>query len=403
MKNRAFHFEIKDILTQFIAAFDDVVISRYDKDRNPKQNVDVRYVFAPKQRVMYDLVNRAQNLTLPVVAVNLQSVARDESRVFNKLLPTYIPTSITDSPSGSSKFLMPVPVNLEVSMSIMTRYMQDADQIISNFAPYNNPYIILSWKVPKIFGADYDQEIRSEVLWNGTLNYNTPTDTTYNDKFRVVIDTSFTIKGWLFPEQKDTVGTIYEVNNNFINVGLKNRIYDPLNNPLQFLTYEQQGYAALSGSARNLPTSYSELIAVSAIPSFTNIFYSTTGTFEPLRGHSSVLSSIENNFILYGKRFDLNNSWYLSSNIQETFFTNYQEITSASTSISTISGYKLDKDYYSVGSDNITTIHFPASTLSGDGNFTIVTANEAGWASTVDAGLSSEPNVITVLGPHEIG
>lgn len=35
MKNRAFHFEIKDLLTQFIAAFDDTVISRFNKDRNP--------------------------------------------------------------------------------------------------------------------------------------------------------------------------------------------------------------------------------------------------------------------------------------------------------------------------------------------------------------------------------
>ena len=43
---------------------------------------------------------------------------------------------------------MPVPVNLEVSMSILARYMQDVDQIVSNFVPYNNPYIILSWKVP---------------------------------------------------------------------------------------------------------------------------------------------------------------------------------------------------------------------------------------------------------------
>ena len=76
MKNRAFHFEIKDLLTQFIAAFDDVVIKRYTRggrdreeptgnvlERTPKQDVEVRYVFAPKQRVMYDIINKAQNLT----------------------------------------------------------------------------------------------------------------------------------------------------------------------------------------------------------------------------------------------------------------------------------------------------------------------------------------------------
>ena len=45
MKNRAFHFEIKNLLTQFVAAFDDTVISRYNKDRERKSNIEVRYVF----------------------------------------------------------------------------------------------------------------------------------------------------------------------------------------------------------------------------------------------------------------------------------------------------------------------------------------------------------------------
>ncbi len=43
-----------------------------------KSNIEVRYVFAPKQRVMYDIINKAQNITLPVVAVNLTSITRDE-------------------------------------------------------------------------------------------------------------------------------------------------------------------------------------------------------------------------------------------------------------------------------------------------------------------------------------
>ena len=224
MKKRAFHFEIKNLLTQFIAAFDDVVISRWNKDRSAKSNIEVRYVFAPKHRVMYDIINKAQNITLPAVAVNLTSISRDESRVFNKLAPSYIPADIESNPSTSSKFLMPVPVNLEVSMSILARYMSDVDQIISNFVPYSNPYIILSWKVPSVYGANYVQEIRSEVLWSGDLTYNSPTDTTYNDKFRITVDTSFTIKGWLFPEQKDTVPVTFKVDNNIFTVGLRNRM-----------------------------------------------------------------------------------------------------------------------------------------------------------------------------------
>jgi len=385
MKNRAFHFEIKNLLTQFVAAFDDTVISRFDKNRNAKSNIDVRYVFAPKQRVMYDIVNKAQNITLPVVAINLDSISRDESRVFNKLTGGLVPSTQSENAKSSSKFLMPVPVNLEVSMSILARYMQDVDQIISNFVPYNNPYIILTWKVPEEYGANYDQEIRSEVLWSGSLNYSTPTDTTYSEKFRISVDTSFTIKGWLFPEEKDTVGNIYKIDNNFIAVDLQNRIYSPLDQQISNESYTNQGYEALSGFNSTVPTNYTETITVSGVPEFTNIFYTTSGVFEQLRSTTNVLSSQTNSFILYGKALDYSNSLYISAN-KLNFFTDYQQITSAK--LETISAYKLDDSLYNIATDNLVSISLPTSTLSGVGKFTFVTANEAGWASSYQAASS---------------
>ncbi len=382
MKNRAFHFEVKNLLTQFVAAFDDVVISRFDKDRNAKSNIDVRYVFAPKQRVMYDVINKAQNLTLPVVAINLESISRDESRVFNKVATSFLPDAQIENPKTSAKFLMPVPVNLEVNMSILARYMQDVDQIVSNFVPYNNPYIILSWKVPSDYGFEYDQEIRSEVLWNGNLNYTTPTDTTYSDKFRVTVDTSFTIKGWLFPEEKSPSGNIYKIDSNFINVDLRNRIYSPLDEVTSVESYAEQGYGALSSYNADVPTNYTETITVSGIPEFTNIYYSTSGLFEELRNEVTILSSQDNNFLLYGHALNYTNSLYISAN-RLNFFTDYQKITSAKSD--TISAYKLNDDLYNIASQSIVSIFLPTSTLSGSGKFTFVSANKAGWASSYQA------------------
>ena len=260
---------------------------------------------------------------------------------------------------------MPVPVNLEVSMSILARYMQDVDQIVSNFVPYNNPYIILSWKVPSDFGTEYDQEIRSEVLWNGNLTYSVPTDTSYSEKFRITVDTSFTIKGWLFPEEKSNVGNIYKIDNNFIAVDLQNRIYSPLEDQITVESYTDKGYASLS--------------------SFTNIFYTTSGVFKQLRNETNVLSSHTNNFLLYGMSLDYSNVVYISAN-KLNFFTDYQEITSAK--LDTISAYKLDDSLYNIATDNLVSISLPTSTLSGAGKFTFITANEAGWASSYQAASS---------------
>ena len=72
------------MVTQFIAAFDDVVISRYNKDRQEQDKINVRYIYAPKERVMYDIINENKTITLPAIAVSITGINRDENRVFNK-------------------------------------------------------------------------------------------------------------------------------------------------------------------------------------------------------------------------------------------------------------------------------------------------------------------------------
>ena len=57
VKEKPFYFEIKDMVTQFVSAFDDVDISRYNKRREEQNQINVRYMYAPKQRVIHDLTN----------------------------------------------------------------------------------------------------------------------------------------------------------------------------------------------------------------------------------------------------------------------------------------------------------------------------------------------------------
>lgn len=214
MRKQPFYFEIKDVMTQFVAAFNDIIISRHDRDKKVRSKIQARYVYAPKQRVVHDLTNRARHLTLPVVAVNITGISRDEGRVFNKLEGSYHIGSPT--PEGRSKthhVPQPVPVNVSVSMSIMARYQTDVEQIISNFAPYSDPYIVISWKLPEGFSS-YDQEIRSEVLWDGNLGMSYPDTLAGTEPYRLSCDTSFTIKTWLFKQITEAVPNIYKITAN---------------------------------------------------------------------------------------------------------------------------------------------------------------------------------------------
>lgn len=332
MKNYTYNFEIKDLLTQFISAFDDIVIKRYDDERNAKELIEVRYVFAPKQRVIYDIENKAQNLTLPVVAVNVTSISRDETRVFNKLDNIYNPLS----QKANSRVRMPIPVNISLSMSMISRYMSDMDQIISNFVPYCNPYIIISWKEPTTVEGQ-DVEIRSEVLWNGNISISNPLEMTSNTKYRVVADTSFTIKGWLFRDQNELSKQIYFIDTNFI--------------ATQDLIIDDENYDSFFESL----SSNTETISINALPDITNIFYSTTGIKIEVNETVTFNKNLSSHpVLLYGKNFTTTTAVLLSSNTFTTSLTTLSGKYSPA-----VTGRLLPLSCYTVETDNILTINIP--------------------------------------------
>jgi len=208
-----YYFEVKDLILQFLAAFDNVVIKRYNRNRVAEATQQVRYIYAPKQRVLFDLVNAAQNITLPVVSITISDISRDNNRVFNKNAGFFAYGSVEDrSPSSKTfHYKTPVPVNIGVNMSVIARYQSDMDQILSNFVPFNNPYIVLSWTVPKDFNLPYTQEIRTEVLWSGNIDLEYPQDMNGNQKAQIVANTKFTIKGWLFPDPQNPINNIFRI------------------------------------------------------------------------------------------------------------------------------------------------------------------------------------------------
>jgi hypothetical protein len=224
---QTFHFEIRDIISQFIAAFDDVVINRYDKNRNVKSNVKVRYVYSPKERVLFDIVNKAQNMTLPVIAVNVGSISRDESRVFSKVYGFDESDHYIDNKPGKNyaHVNMPVPIDISINMSILTEYQTDMDQILSNFIPYTNPYVVISWKIPSDMNIKSVQELRSPVIWGGDMAMSYPTDTTGSDKYRIEASTTFVIKGWLFSKSIPKQQNVFFVTQNFKSSLLEDTFY----------------------------------------------------------------------------------------------------------------------------------------------------------------------------------
>jgi hypothetical protein len=197
------------MIGMFASAMDDIVVKRYNKFREPQDSIRCRFVYAPKQRVLADLLDKAQNIQLPVVALTNGGISRDPNRVFNKIQGSYMSSS---DPTVANKLQQPVPIDLVINMTILTRFQEDFDQIVTNFVPYFDPYIVVSWRTPSM--PDY--EIRSQVVWSGNIAATYPYDINSTSVARVEGNTSFTFKGWLFKAKPSgTESTIFTINSNF--------------------------------------------------------------------------------------------------------------------------------------------------------------------------------------------
>jgi len=224
MKNQYYGFELKDMIRQFITAFNSIVINRYNKSKAVVDQLKIGFYYGPKERALQDIVNKAQTLKLPTIAVHYTSISRDQDRVFNKIPGFYYSKSPSVSAGSidSDHLKTPIPVNIGVSMSIMTKFQTDMDQILSNFVPYNNPYIIISWKVPSSQNLANDLEIRTEVLWDGNLTLEYPIEVSGAQPARVITNTNFLMKGWLFKGSTEDVKNIFTIDQDFVPVSAFN-------------------------------------------------------------------------------------------------------------------------------------------------------------------------------------
>jgi len=305
--------------------------------------------------VVFDLTSKNRHFTLPVIAVNINSISRDESRVFNKLEGAYFKRFTTQSGALSSAtgdmlrsdhVLQPVPINIEMNMSILAKYQSDVDQIISNFIPYNDPYIVISWKLPNDI-AEIDQEVRSEVLWSGSVSLNYPTEIDPGTNYRVGADTSFTVKGWLFKKPLPThpVKNIYTVKAS----------YTPTDDLMDMSFTEETERDTI-------------ITNVSAVPLITYIDPNTAYT------GSSLDISILGYMFETVDRVVVSGSQDMFTDTVSSFDFNSSADTSLSSIYTPYSGIKVD---YNINSDNNLTFTLPA--MLQDGNIDVIISNPAGY------------------------
>lgn len=216
MKSYTHHFEIEDILKQFAAALNDIIVKRYNINREPADQIHVNFLYSPKTRTIHEIINKAQHHKMPCISISLGGLRRNTNRVFNKIVGSWWRDTSTLSPSAKEwiNLLQPVPVDITVNVSILARFQNDIDQILTNFIPYTDPYFVISWKWPYIIPFS-DFEIRSHVKWNEDISFDYPQDFSNQVPYWTNANTSFVIESWLFKNQSPPGKPIYVIDASF--------------------------------------------------------------------------------------------------------------------------------------------------------------------------------------------
>jgi hypothetical protein len=137
------------------------------------------------------------------MALTMSSINYDAKRAFNKIEGFTVAQNYT--PNGGD-FPQPVPVEIALNLSILTRYQRDLDQILTCIFAYFYPYIIISYKHP-----DLGHEVRCKLEWNKAINLTYPLDIAGTQPYRIVADSTFTLQGWLYRNAYNNSGIIHNI------------------------------------------------------------------------------------------------------------------------------------------------------------------------------------------------
>lgn len=165
---------------------------RYDKnhetgERTLRTEIKPHYVFGPKARILYQLVNKSKNYTLPLIAIQLKSIRVDKERMADKL------NRVTRYYDGTLEgFARPIPITIDVQVSAITKYATDSYQLFGKIATQFTPYCVYSWAVPAAGNMSYE-ELRNKAEWDLSWSFEARDKLTETDEDKSVASGNFSI------------------------------------------------------------------------------------------------------------------------------------------------------------------------------------------------------------------
>ena len=168
-----------------------------------QQKIEVPCVLGDRGIIMKSLENEPGRYRMPLIVLQMKGIRTDTNRMFDLHSDIFYQqdSSFTDLNYNDPRF-RPVelskkrgqPVNITYDATFVTKYREDMDQILSNFAVHFRPDIYLRWWHPR----KKDRPLEAQVTWEHSFNIDTAAEYNPQNTFLYKGSTTFTLKSWLF-------------------------------------------------------------------------------------------------------------------------------------------------------------------------------------------------------------
>ena len=191
-----YYSSIRKTIIQFLDIFKNIKIARHDSNGSVSGYIKVPIKFGLKEKCWYWLNERKDDEMLPIMSVVMDGVEYDSQRQTSKV--RNVIKSKTISTAELSRFLNPVPYNLNFTVTLWSLHMVDVDQILEQILPYFLPNIFIRMNIPEL-----DSTLDLKVMFNGCSPE--VTDQMSDEEIRILKwNLTFTVHSYLFQPLQTT-------------------------------------------------------------------------------------------------------------------------------------------------------------------------------------------------------
>ena len=195
-QSQFYHETIRKLVVAFGSMFNDIHLVRKNNAGVITQTMKVPLAYGPKQKFLTRLRQDASldnkvAVTLPRIGFEITGLTYDPTRKLNRV------QRFKKVKSGSDKKLdtqyMPVPYNLEFSLSIMSKNSDDGLQILEQILPYFQP----DYTVTINDNVAMDSKRDIPIILN-SINYEDSYEGDFASRRSIIYNLSFTLKFYLY-------------------------------------------------------------------------------------------------------------------------------------------------------------------------------------------------------------